>query len=119
PMAAGASPAATAAPLPDEEPQVDCDRSYGLRVSPPTALQPELDCGERMFAHSERFALLMMIAPAARRRATRGASRSVSLSARASEPAVVGSSRVSILSLMRIGTPNRGATPPRNCGSQA
>jgi hypothetical protein len=74
-----------------------------LRVSPPTALQPELDSPERMLAHSDRLVLPMMMAPAARSRATSGASRPVSLLASAREPAVVGSSRVSMLSLIEDG----------------
>ena len=45
-----------------------------------------------------------MTAPASRRRVTRGASRPGALFASASEPAVVGMSAVSMLSLRRIGT---------------
>ena len=62
-----------------------------MRAWPPTALQPEIESVERMFAHSERLALPTITAPAARSRATRGASRPVTLSASARLPAVVGS----------------------------
>ena len=83
--------------------------AWGLRVWPPTALQPEIELLERMFAHSLRLALPTITAPAARSRATRGASRPVTLSTRARLPAVVGSGpMVSILSLIRIGMPNSG-----------
>ncbi len=78
-------------------------------MSPPIALQPLIDCDERMFAHSDRFVLPRTIAPASRRRATSGASRFVTLSLSASEPAVVGSgSAVSMLSLIRTGMPCSG-----------
>ena len=62
-----------------------------------------------MFAHSERFALPTITAPAARSRATSGASRPVTLFASARLPAVVGSGpMVSILSLISTGMPNKG-----------
>src|SRR5687768_9068157 len=73
------------------------------------ALQPEIESLDRMFAHSERLALPTITAPAARSRATNGASRLVTLSASARLPAVVGSvPAVSILSLIRIGIPWSG-----------
>src|SRR5689334_23897823 len=57
PMAKRTSPAATAAPDPLEEPQVLRSSAHGLRVCPPTALQPEIELFERMFAHSLRLVL--------------------------------------------------------------
>ena len=79
--------------------------SCGFRAWPPTALQPLDERSERKLAHSLRFALPMMTRPAARSRSVTAASRSVRLSASASEPAVVGSSLVSMLSLISTGTP--------------
>src|SRR5947208_11297586 len=46
----------------------------GFSVCPPRALQPLEECVERKFAHSLRFVLPRITAPAARRRATSGAS---------------------------------------------
>ncbi len=63
-----------------------------------------------------------MIAPAARSRATSAASRRVTLSFSASEPAVVASrSAVSILSFTRIGTPASGPSglPALRAASEA
>ncbi|MNT30076.1 hypothetical protein D3C72_1658520 [compost metagenome] len=82
-----------------------------MRVWPSTALQPLMESDERMFAHSDRLVLPRIIAPASRNRATSGASRPGALAARASEPAVVGISRVSILSFSRIGRPSNGPSP--------
>src|SRR6185312_1615091 len=91
PTAMRTIPAATAAPLPLELPQALRSSAHGFWVCPPTALHPEMDRVERMFAHSLRFVLPRMIAPAARNRATSGASRLVTLLASARLPAVVGS----------------------------
>src|SRR5690348_2725516 len=109
PIAMRTRPAATAAPLPLDEPQALRSSAQGLRVCPPTALQPEIDRVERMFAHSLRLVLPTMIAPAARSRATSGASRLVTLLASARLPAVVGSGPAdSILSLISTGCPASG-----------
>ncbi len=114
PIAASVSPAATAAPLPDEEPHGSRSSAKGLRVWPPIALQPEIEAEERMFAHSDRLVLPRITAPAARSRATSGASRLVTLAASARLPAVVGNGPlVSILSLIRIGMPNSGPRAAR------
>src|SRR3954469_15346220 len=91
PIAAGTMPEATAAPLPLDEPQGLRLSANGLRVWPPTALQPEIELPARMFAHSERLVLPTITAPAWRSRATRGASRLVTLWISARLPAVVGS----------------------------
>src|SRR6185437_16189794 len=90
PIAIRTSPAATAAPDPLELPQALRSSAHGLWVCPPTALQPEIECVERIFAHSLRLVLPRMIAPAARSRATSGASRLVTLAVSARLPAVVG-----------------------------
>src|SRR3954469_19872913 len=52
PTASRASPAATAAPLPELEPPEERLSAYGLRVSPPKALHPEVDSSSRKLAHS-------------------------------------------------------------------
>src|SRR5581483_9584264 len=79
PIAIRTRPAATAAPLPLELPQAFRSSAHGLWVCPPTALHPEMEWVDRMFAHSLRLVLPRMIAPAARNRATSGASRLVTL----------------------------------------
>src|SRR3982750_1219607 len=91
PIAAGTIPAATAAPLPEEEPHGLRLSACGLRVWPPTALQPEIELLDLILAHSERLVLPRITAPAALSRATSGASRFVTLPASARLPAVVGS----------------------------
>src|SRR4051794_18396320 len=90
PIASRTRPAATAAPEPLDDPQVLRSSAQGLRVWPPTALQPEIEWLERMFAHSLRLVLPTITAPAARNRETSGASRLVTLFASARLPAVVG-----------------------------
>ncbi len=78
-------------------------------VWPPMALQPLSDRLERKFAHSDRLVLPRITAPPSVSRRTRGASRPVTLSLSAREPAVVAvSSALSMLSFSRIGTPCRG-----------
>src|SRR5690349_6065745 len=57
PMARRTSPAATAAPLPLDDPQGLRSRACGLRTWPPTALHPEIELDERMLAHSLRLVL--------------------------------------------------------------
>ncbi len=103
PIAASTSPAATAAALPEDEPHGLRSSACGLRVWPPTPLQPEIEAFERMFAHSDKFVLPRITASAARSLATSGASRWVTLSSSAMLPAVVGSGpSASMLSLSRI-----------------
>ena len=74
-------------------------------------LQPLDDGIDRKFAHSERFALPMMIAPAARSRFTMNASIG-ELPASAHDPAVVGMPVVLMLSLTMIGIPSSGRSSP-------
>src|SRR5207247_8460795 len=78
-----------------------------MLVCPPMPLQPLDDGPDRKLAHSDRFALPMMIAPAAFSRAAMNASAGV-LPASAQEPAVVGMPVVSTLSLTMIGIPRSG-----------
>src|SRR5262249_1414125 len=109
PMAKAARPAATAAPEPADEPQAERSSPYGLRTSPPTALQPLIERVERKLAHSDRLALPRITAPASVRRLVIAASRCGMLAASAREPAVVAvPSKDSMLSFKRIGTPCSG-----------
>ena len=78
-----------------------------MLVWPPMPLQPLDEGADRKFAHSDRLALAMTIAPAARRRRTMNASRG-RLPASAQEPAVVGIPVVSTLSLTMTGIPRSG-----------
>src|ERR1041385_6551348 len=91
PIAIRTIPAATAAALPLELPHAFRSSAQGLCVCPPIALHPLIECDDRILAHSLRFVLPRMTAPAERNRATSGASRLVTLLARARLPAVVGS----------------------------
>ena len=87
-------------------------------VCPPIPLQPLDDGADRKFAHSERFALAMISAPAARSRWTMNASGGV-LPASAHDPAVVGMPVVSMLSLTITGIPRRGRWLPRRRAASA
>src|SRR6185295_3869452 len=105
--------AAEAAAEPDDEPHGSRSSTYGLRVKPPRALQPLNEPKPRKFAHSDRFALPRMTAPAARSWLTRSASRGTRLPTSASDPAVVSIlSSVAMLSLTITGIPCSG---PRTC----
>src|SRR5215210_162487 len=81
--------AATAAPVPELEPQGLRSRTYGFRTCPPRPLQPLADFVERKFAHSLRLVLPMITAPAARSWRTTNASFAAIDPASASDPAVV------------------------------
>src|SRR3954470_2287532 len=89
PTAIAARFAAAAVPLPELEPHGFRSSTYGLFTCPPRPLQPLDECEERKFAHSLRFVLPRMTAPASRRRVTRNASRAAIDPSSASEPAVV------------------------------
>src|SRR5919107_4860997 len=80
-------------------------------VWPPIPLQPLDDGPDRKFAHSERLALPMMIAPAAFSCFAMNASSGV-LPASAQEPAVVGIPVVLMLSLTMMGIPSNGRSSP-------
>src|SRR5919201_5199479 len=86
PTAATARSAAATTPDPELEPQGLRSRTYGMLFWPPMPLQPLDDGADRKFAHSERLALPMMIAPAAFSRWAMKASAGV-LPASAQEPA--------------------------------
>src|SRR3954469_22030996 len=57
---------AAADPDPELEPDGVRSSAYGLRVCPPRPLQPLVEWVERKFAHSLRFVLPSITAPAAR-----------------------------------------------------
>src|SRR5205085_6445837 len=105
PTAKSASRAATAAPLPELDPHACRFRAYGLRVRPPCALHPDVECVDLMLAHSLRLVLPSTTIPASRSRRTSGASRSGGTSARASEPAVDARPAVSMLSFTSTARP--------------
>ena len=109
PTAAAHRLAATATAEPELEPQGLRSSAYGLRVCPPRLLQPLTECFERKLAHSLRLVLPRITAPPSRSRSTRKASRAAIEPSSASEPAVVViRSAVSMLSLIRTGTPCSG-----------
>src|ERR1700761_535455 len=105
PMASGAKPAERPAAEPELEPDGFRSSAYGFAVWPPTVDQPLVDLVDRKFAHSDRFALARMIAPAARSRETMNASGGRAASS-AGEPAVVGVPATWTLSLTRTGIPS-------------
>src|ERR1700728_3753093 len=86
PMAIGASPAATPAAEPELDPEGLRSSAYGLAVCPPSVDQPLVECVDRKFAHSERFALPRITAPASRSLDTTNASSGSAVSS-AGEPA--------------------------------
>ena len=57
PTARGTSPAATAAPDPDDEPPALRSSAHGFPTSPPVADHPLVERSERMLAHSDRLVL--------------------------------------------------------------
>ena len=79
--------------------------SYGLSTWPPRPLYPDGMPAVVKLANSVRFALPRTIAPAARNRPTRKASRRGNECCSASAPAVVGSPATSMLSLTANGSP--------------
>jgi hypothetical protein len=89
PTATTARSAAMAAPEPALEPQGLRSSAYGFFVWPPRALQPLEERVERKFAHSLRFVLPRISAPAARNRLTMKASCVGLEPVSAKEPAVV------------------------------
>ncbi len=111
PTATGASAAATPAAEPELDPDGLRSSAYGLAVCPPSVDQPLVECVDRKLAHSDRFALPMITAPASRSRVTRNASPG-SADSSAGEPAVVGIPATWTLSLTRTGMPSRGPRGP-------
>src|SRR3954454_5877995 len=105
PTAAAHRLAETATADPELDPDGLRSRAYGFFVNPPRPLQPLVGYEHRALAHSLRFVLPRMTAPAFRRRPTRNASRGGLDPTSAREPAVVAMrSAVSMLSLIRTGT---------------
>ena len=111
PIASGASPAATPAADPELDPDGLRSSAYGFAVCPPRVDQPLVEWVERKLAHSDRFALPMITAPAWRSRQTRKASPG-SADSRAGEPAVVGMPATWMLSLTSTGMPSSGPRGP-------
>src|SRR5450432_2848978 len=113
PIAAAQKLAATAAAEPELEPDGVRSSAYGFRHCPPRPLHPLDACVLRKFAHSLRFVLPRITAPAARSRSATKASRGGRAPTSASEPAVVSIlSAVPTLSLIRMGMPCSGPRGP-------
>ena len=109
PSAIGAKFKATATAEPELEPHGLRVTSWALWVCPPMALQPDDEYDERKLAHSLKFALPKIIAPAWRNCLTTKASLLVTLFLSANEPAVVGNVPVvSMLSFSNTAIPCKG-----------
>ncbi len=116
PTASGAKPADRPAAEPELDPDGLRSSAYGFAAWPPSVDQPLVERVDRKFAHSDRFALAKMTAPAARSREMMNASGGLAPSS-AGEPAVAGSPATWTLSLTRTGIPSSGPRgwpgPPR------
>src|SRR6266446_9683634 len=100
---------AAATAEPELDPHGSKLKRYGSRVKPPRALQPLKGALPRKLAHSDRFALPRMTAPAVRKRFTTTESAGTVLPTSAREPAVVCIlSLVARLSFTMIGIPCSG-----------
>src|SRR5689334_23619024 len=98
--------AATAAPDPELEPHGLRSSAYGFFVCPPRPLQPLDDLLERKLAHSLRFVLPRITAPASRSfRATVASCKGFAPTSASEHAVVIRRSCVSMLSLIRIGMP--------------
>src|SRR5260370_6162030 len=104
--------AAIATPVPELEPQGLRSSAYGFLHWPPRPLHPDTEWVERKLAHSERFVLPRITAPAARRRPATAASRGGAIPARASAPAVV-LIRPALAMVFLMGTGMAGGRPRR------
>src|SRR5580693_4269893 len=120
PTASGAKPADSPAADPELDPDGLRSSAYGFAVWPPSVDQPLVDRVDRKFAHSDRFALARMTAPAARSREMMNASGGRAVSS-AGEPAVAARPDTWTLSLTRTGIPSRGprGRPARRAASLA
>src|SRR5581483_3358697 len=107
PSAYGASPAATAAADPPEEPPGTRSRSHGLRVGKNAEFSVE-----EPIANSSMFVLPTITAPASNSRRTTVASYGATKCSSIFEPQVVGAPRVTIRSLIATGTPSSGPRSP-------
>src|SRR6476661_6014599 len=85
PMPTAARLAEIEAPVPELDPHGFRSSTYGFFVWPPRPLHPLVEWVDLKFAHSLRFVLPRMIAPASLRRAAMNASRGAIDSASASE----------------------------------
>src|SRR5690348_3613227 len=104
---------ATAAPDPELDPQGFRSSTYGFFVWPPRPLHPLVECVDLKLAHSLKFVLPRITAPAVRRRSATQASRVAGCPTNANEPALVCIlSPVSMLSLIRTGIPCSGPRAP-------
>ena len=113
PIAAAHKFAEVPAPDPELDPQALRSRAYGFLVRPPRPLHPLVEWLERILAHSLRFVLPRITAPAARSFWATKESFGGFEPTSASEPAVVIIlSAVSMLSLISTGTPWRGPRGP-------
>ena len=122
PIATAHRLAETATPEPELEPQGLRSGANGFRHWPPRALHPLVERSERKLAHSDRFVLPRITAPASRMRSTTNASRAGATSPSASDPAVVRMrSAVSMLSFTSTGIPCSGprSFPSRRSSSIA
>src|SRR5689334_19851341 len=120
PIAAAQRFAAAATPEPELEPHGLRSSAYGFFVCPPRPLQPLDEFFERKLAHSLRFVLPSIKAPASRSFFATNASCAGFAPTSASEPAVViMRSYVSMLSLIRIGIPCTGLRTPRSLRSRS
>ena len=118
PIAAGPRPAATAAAAPPLEPPAVRSSRHGLRAGPLTLLP------ESPFQPNSLVVVLPRSgAPASRSRSEVGVSNSGTQSASSSDPIVVRTPRVTIMSLIEIGTPQSAPpgppAPPRSARSAA
>src|SRR4029077_20378226 len=105
--------AAAAAPEPEPDPPGLRSRAYGLRVCPPRPLHPLDEWEDRKFAHSLRFVLPKITAPASRSLCATPESFAGVQPRSAREPAVVIiRSAVPMLSLTRTGMPCIGPRGP-------
>src|SRR5207237_2325096 len=112
-MLTAAKLAAAAAAEPELDPQALRSSEYGLWVNPPRPDQPLVEKNERKFAHSERFVLPRITAPAARNFAATVESCNAGMPLRANDPAVVCIlSPVSMLSFRSTGMPEREPCAP-------
>src|SRR5215469_8969160 len=105
--------AATDAAEPELEPDGVRSSTYGFRHCPPRPLHPDDECEDRKLAHSERFVLPRMTAPAARSLSVKNASLGTDIPTIASDPAVdCCLSSTAMLSLRSTGIPCSGPRGP-------
>ena len=106
PSARSASPAATSAALPLDDPPADLEWSQGLRTGPVAEvwLPPE----KQRFSHT---ALPVMIAPASSSLVTTVASRRGTNPSTVAEPFIIGTPATSMLSLIATVRPASGPSP--------